>query len=789
MDVLDLDWSPKGYIASASIDNKIMIWDLTSHVANPHSSNLAMVASPYRVLDSHQSFVKGVSFDPVGSYLASSSADNVLLVWSMDTWTVDTTLTEPMANSVDRTIFRRMSWAPDGGSLCVSSATKAAKPVGMVLKRDTWQSQADLVGHDAQSTCCRFAPHIKVAEKRKKRSSPSGVEGTPVNDSKKQFPCNIVALGDHEGVVSVWSTLQHTPLLVLNEIFGGPVLDITWTVLPGSLANNSAIKSGVSTDGLTTDLLATSSLDGTLVLVMFDSGSLSGKHERMMTVDEREAHFRKMYGRAQSEILETPEPLLEGPSVLKYRSGPKDVTNGIANGTKPVEIINGTGNNVVPRPIQSSTQVNMSAMQQRPPQVLQQQKVTVSKSGKKRIQPMLLNNSGAPASDSGTNGSSLLMSSSPTTKSLSSAPNFASSRNLMNQIQKDVAGGTTSSGFAPSQLNNNPNGTLPKRAKLSDGGPLSGDSGATLSTGNIISLQFPQNTVVCRSTQLKEKDGDDIVIYGEVKASTTVPTMRGGLSSMMSKPDSHNDKSVVSLKAKYVSCPAQFGRSRNFNTALSHITAHSMATAVKSMECDKSTSVSASTVVWDAFVNGEVTAMCALPIAALGSHPVVSLSSAGDGVCVVGTNDGAIHLLSLESGMRLSPVFILGAPVISIDIIKVTSIVSRILLVAADGDVFLYDLAQTVPDKSSTQLSFVLKTSLRSLLVSMRCGALPSTVSGAVEGQELEVQRAYLSGKGDAVVSVSSKKQLLGGNWQTFQFCPNAQLWMRVADMRNLLSG
>jgi UDP-N-acetylglucosamine:LPS N-acetylglucosamine transferase len=71
----------------------------------------------------------------------------------------------------------------------------------------------------------------------------------------------------------------------------------------------------------------------------------------------------------------------------------------------------------------------------------------------------------------------------------------------------------------------------------------------------------------------------------------------------------------------------------------------------------------------------------------------------------------------------------------------------------------------------------------------MRCGALPSTVSGAVEEQELEVQRAYLSGKGDAVVSVSSKKQLLGGNWQTFQFCPNAQLWMRVADMRNLLSG
>lgn len=113
MDVLDLDWSPKGYIASASIDNKIMIWDLTAHFATTHSQshggggggNLAMVASPHRVLDNHRSFVKGISFDPVGSFLASSSADNVVILWNMDTLTVDATLTEPMAESVDRYII------------------------------------------------------------------------------------------------------------------------------------------------------------------------------------------------------------------------------------------------------------------------------------------------------------------------------------------------------------------------------------------------------------------------------------------------------------------------------------------------------------------------------------------------------------------------------------------------------------------------------------------------------------------------------------------------------------
>ena len=30
MDVLDLDWSPRGYLASGSIDNKILIWDVPS---------------------------------------------------------------------------------------------------------------------------------------------------------------------------------------------------------------------------------------------------------------------------------------------------------------------------------------------------------------------------------------------------------------------------------------------------------------------------------------------------------------------------------------------------------------------------------------------------------------------------------------------------------------------------------------------------------------------------------------------------------------------------------------
>lgn len=74
MDVLDICWSPRGILASASIDNNIMIWDFRSqmdNVAQGNSYSTALV-SPFRILSGHLSFVKGVSFDPIGRYGVSS---------------------------------------------------------------------------------------------------------------------------------------------------------------------------------------------------------------------------------------------------------------------------------------------------------------------------------------------------------------------------------------------------------------------------------------------------------------------------------------------------------------------------------------------------------------------------------------------------------------------------------------------------------------------------------------------------------------------------------------------
>ena len=72
MYILDLDWSGNGILASGSIDNQVMVWDLGLNEqpsifqqSQNKNSNVSSIISPSKVLNGHQSFVKGVSFDPM----------------------------------------------------------------------------------------------------------------------------------------------------------------------------------------------------------------------------------------------------------------------------------------------------------------------------------------------------------------------------------------------------------------------------------------------------------------------------------------------------------------------------------------------------------------------------------------------------------------------------------------------------------------------------------------------------------------------------------------------------
>jgi protein HIRA/HIR1 len=86
-DVVDLCWSPDDrFIASGSIDNTVIIWDIERK-------------EMMRTLNGHESIVKGVAWDPLGRFLVSQgdakSKSGEAIVWRTTDWAKEARLTEP----------------------------------------------------------------------------------------------------------------------------------------------------------------------------------------------------------------------------------------------------------------------------------------------------------------------------------------------------------------------------------------------------------------------------------------------------------------------------------------------------------------------------------------------------------------------------------------------------------------------------------------------------------------------------------------------------------------------
>ena len=146
--VVDLGWSPDdAQLASASIDNTVCIGDAAS-------------GQRLQTLSVHTSFVKGLAWDPVGTYLATQaspggvsvsvyacehaggpdhltcpahpttsttaclrlqSEDKSVVIWRCADWSRVTAVRAPYAKMVTATFSTRMSWSPDGAYLATGA--------------------------------------------------------------------------------------------------------------------------------------------------------------------------------------------------------------------------------------------------------------------------------------------------------------------------------------------------------------------------------------------------------------------------------------------------------------------------------------------------------------------------------------------------------------------------------------------------------------------------------------------------------------------------------------------
>lgn len=58
--------------------------------------------------------MKGVTWDPIGKYLASQSDDKSIIVWRTHDWQREETITKPFDEAGGTTHILRLGWSPDG---------------------------------------------------------------------------------------------------------------------------------------------------------------------------------------------------------------------------------------------------------------------------------------------------------------------------------------------------------------------------------------------------------------------------------------------------------------------------------------------------------------------------------------------------------------------------------------------------------------------------------------------------------------------------------------------------
>jgi len=252
LDVVGLAWAPDdSHLVSCSLDSEtpIIVWKLTDLTSNQgHVTHSNVLVNPYKVLGKgiHTSTVKGVTFDPAGTYLASSGDDPAICIWrAHDDWGLERRIDagsgifrqwkEDNAQSLSsQTLFRRLSWSTDGAFICSTNCVVKNKHVASTIAREGWNvstgqstpaGAANLVGHKQPVVVSRHCSYLLAASSKdnKKTGNSSGSNsssnsGSSSENDEEHEPsyATLLALGDRHGFVTVWSTRKSRPIFKLQ---------------------------------------------------------------------------------------------------------------------------------------------------------------------------------------------------------------------------------------------------------------------------------------------------------------------------------------------------------------------------------------------------------------------------------------------------------------------------------------------------------------------------------------------------------------------------------------------
>ncbi|XP_025908836.1 chromatin assembly factor 1 subunit B [Nothoprocta perdicaria] len=257
-DVYDICWTSDGnYMASASVDNTAIMWDVNK-------------GQKVSILNEHKSYVQGITWDPLGQYIATLSCDRVLRVYNSQTKRVAFNVTKmPSGAGVEgearsyrmfhddsmKSFFRRLSFTPDGSSLlapagCVESGENVTNTT-YVFSRNNLKRPMGHLPCPGKATlavrCCPVYFELRRALNKDEISQKSA-------PALFNLPYRLVFAVASEDSVLFYDTQQPFPFGYVSNIHYHTLSDISW-----------------SSDGA---FLAISSTDGYCSFVTFEKDEL-----------------------------------------------------------------------------------------------------------------------------------------------------------------------------------------------------------------------------------------------------------------------------------------------------------------------------------------------------------------------------------------------------------------------------------------------------------------------------------------------------------------------------------
>lgn len=377
LDVVDLAWAPDdSYLVSCSLDSAtpIIVWKPKTASS---SSSSSMICNPFKILGEkiHTSTVKGVTFDPAGSYVASSGDDPAVCIWrAHDDWGLEARIDSGIfrqwkdEDSMTQSLFRRISWATDGSFICTTNAVVKNKHVASTISREKWaiassgsaSGAASLVGHTQPVVVSRHSPSLLNVRKEKSTEDDKSSDSESENAAGDGHPdyATLLALGDRKGFITIWTTNKTRPIFKLQcSESHCTVTDLSW----GMLKNGDL-------------MLLVALLDGQIVALRF---SVPDEIGPLLSTREKSRVFQLRYG------IDTDLDYFVGQS-----SGPRLIENTLQltleehkdepEDDDPMHIDS-------PDPASNSDPVNALVARS----IKDQQKESRSQ-GKKRVQPVLM---------------------------------------------------------------------------------------------------------------------------------------------------------------------------------------------------------------------------------------------------------------------------------------------------------------------------------------------------------------------------------------------------------------